>query len=902
MPFRRLECCLVLFLASVASYGQEYGSVSGVVTDSSGAPLPGVSVSITSPALPQGRQTETGSGGRYQFQNLPAAEYTVGGTLAGLGSASRRALVSVGKDTQVNLSLSATITEEITVTAAVSVIDTKSTEVNFNYRSEEIMRLPLPRTYQGLLTLIPGVADVQGFAGGINAGGSRQDNVFLVDGANVTNPYFGNLGIETNGLDIKDFSVMKAGYAPEFGRSAGAVTNAITKSGTNEFQGAVVFEYQPKEFFAESRTGVDEDLDRQSGAFSLGGPLLRDRLFGYASGLFARSERTDRVNLIGPVPDQQISANELFGKLTFAPTSAQLVEIGYRHKPTENLFAGVGSNETPSVATNIEGTDRIATVHWNWTVTSKTFLEAKYVDSENASDTVAVTQLGDRGVFVPANIAQMGYFSDPTIRLRDGNLGGFIGGASLARNQQDYASREAKLSVSQFFDFGRTAHQVKAGGGWSEGSEELLRVSNAWGSLRRVQNNTQFEARFYPDQPSQLGTGTTYSIYLQDQIQIGQRWVLNVGALANRDVFSQTTDAKRTFLEFGFSDEIQPRIGFTYNLRPNTSDKLYVHYGRYYLLDQKSTARSLAPRRLFENIALFNATTGALISERADPATVAKNISPDIEPTYSNEYLVGYATPLGRLWSIDSYFMYRTSENFIEDFPQTPPASNFIYDNIPVYRNYYALTMNLKRAFTDRWMFETNYTWSRLYGTYDQDYFAAYGGLFTPIFNTSSGLFDTPPLSLFNYQSGPLATDRTHVFKALGSCEVVRNLTLGSVVRVQSGTPWNRRGVDYSGRHLVNLESPGANRGPVQTNVDVLASYRIPVGGRFGVTLEARVFNLFDQQTAIIIDPRSDLGGRIRLTAPPWFREPTANPNPNYGKGLFYATPRRWATMVRVNF
>lgn len=910
---RSLRNAVFLFVCTLvasAALAQEHGSISGTVKDNTGSPLPGVSVRVTGPVLPQGRQAETDSAGRFLFDNLPPSTYTVTADLAGLGTATRRTQVVVARDTQLELALSPSVTEEITVTAASPAVDMKSTEVNFNYGAEEIQNLPLPRSYAGLLQLVPGAAESETFAGGVNAGGSRQDNQFLVDGANVTNPYFGYLGIETNELDIKDFNVKRAGYAPEFGRAAGVVTNAVTKSGTNELDGAVRFEYQPKEFRAESKHGgADETLDRAIPAFSIGGPLMRDRIFGYASGRFFRGGRTDRTNWVGPVPDQDISSDELFGKITASPTASHFVELGYRNKPNEDNFAGIGSDESPSVATNVEGEDTITTAHWSWTITDKTFTEAKWVRSKNESGSVAVTQLGGRGTFDPRNLSRMGYVFDPNLPLPNhptaGRKGGYVGGSSLAVNEAAYETGELKVGLTQLFDLGPTGHEVKVGAGYQEGSEELTRISNAWGSITLVQRNTQYQAVYYPDQPTQVGTGATYSLYVQDRITIGDRWVVNAGILANRDVFSQTTDKKRTFLEFGFSDEIQPRLGFTFALRPTMGDKLYANYGRYYNMDQKSTARSLAPRRLYTSVALFDATTGALISDRPNPATVAKNIAPDIDPTYTDEYLAGYATPLGRLWSVDVFGMYRTTKDFIEDFPQTLPASSFIYDNIPNYRKYYAVTLNVKRGFSNRWNLESNYTWSRLYGNYDQDYFAAYGslGLDGAIFNTSSGLFDGPG-SFFDdpNQDGPLTMDRTHVFKLHGSYQLFNSFTIGSYLRVQSGTPWNARGRDWNNRYLVYLEPAGEHRNPTWTNVDLLASYRLPSFGRFSATLEGRVLNLFDQQTRLATDPRVDLGGRIRLTQPPWIEQPTANPNPNFGGGLFYASPRRYVATIRVDF
>ena len=94
--------------------------------------------------------------------------------------------------------------ESVAVTAATPRVDLRSTEVNFNFSKELIESLPLQRTYAGLFQLVPGVAENNSFAP--NGGGSRQDNTYLLDGVNITNPGFGYLSTEVNEFDIQEFT------------------------------------------------------------------------------------------------------------------------------------------------------------------------------------------------------------------------------------------------------------------------------------------------------------------------------------------------------------------------------------------------------------------------------------------------------------------------------------------------------------------------------------------------------------------------------------------------------------------------------------------------------------------------------------------------------------------------
>src|SRR6185295_606153 len=110
--------------------------------------------------------------------------------------------------------------------------------------------LPLERSYRGLFQLVPGLADNRTVIGP-SAGGSRQDNTYLLDGVNITNPGFGYLSTEVNQLDIVEFNVKRGGISAEFGRASGIVTNAVSRSGTNRLSGVGRIDWSPQEFIGD---------------------------------------------------------------------------------------------------------------------------------------------------------------------------------------------------------------------------------------------------------------------------------------------------------------------------------------------------------------------------------------------------------------------------------------------------------------------------------------------------------------------------------------------------------------------------------------------------------------------------------------------------------------------------
>lgn len=906
--FRGLAIVLAIVLGMGGSlFAADTGTVSGLVFDQGGQPLAGATVKIAGDRLPAGRTAQTDSNGAYNFQALLPGQYTVEVTQTGGAVAARAVIVEVDKDTQVDLVLGMSVKEDVQVSAAAPTVDLKNTEVNFNYTAETIESLPLARTYAGLFQLIPGVAENDSFAPA--AGGSRQDNTYLIDGVNITNPGFGSLSTEVNEFDIVEFNVKRAGISAEFGRSSGFVANAVTRSGTNRFAGGLRFEAIPTAWIAKANQLVSNPTDRYVTSGAIGGPILMNRIFFYASGQVRRETTGDRRNNFGELPDRKVKTQEVFGKITATPSNQHFFNGAYRHRPSKTEYGNIGVNDSPALGTHSEGTNRVANGSWNFFPDSRTAVEVKYLRLDQPDETVAVTDLGFLPAFDVNNLAKMGNFFDPKLNAR-------VGGASQRWSSQSYDRTEVKGSVSRFLDFAKAQHQLKAGFSWEDTTEDLTRLSNGWGTLSLVQNNTQIQARYYPVQPSQLSKSRTYSIFVQDDITITQRLVVNAGLLLTRDEFAQQLDTKNTFMTFGFGDEVQPRIGVNYNLRKGAGDKIYGSFGNYINLEQKSSARSLAPKNLYLNEALFDATTGRLISDTVLSNSTNKVIDPDVKPPYFNEYVLGYATPLMKYWSLDVFFMFRDGGNFIEDAVHTLPASNFIYVNLPAAeRRYRALTMELNRQFHDKWSLNVSYAWSKFYGNAELDGTGSNGTTNDGTqYNTSSFLQDGPGIFVEDaFRWGPLNQDRPHVFKVLGTYAPVERVTLGGNLRVQSGTPYAAMGQDWYGGYRRFLEPSGSRRNDTWTNVDLLAAYRLPLTARANVTLEARVLNVFDAQTALFRDTRQYLDGRIRsFTSPPpagcfscytdLMVQGTTQPNPLFGTPTDYADPRRLLLTARLAF
>src|SRR6185312_5588220 len=377
---RGISFCLLVVLVSIASivslagaaFAAETGSISGVVRSADGAGMSGVTVTVKGPYLPAGRTVVADADGTFSFQRLPPGKYDVAAELSGLGNVSRPALVELDKDTQLEPSLKPTLQGEITVSAAQPTIDVKSTEAQVNFTAQRIEELPIPRSYSGLFQLAPGVSQNGRLAP--NAGGSRLDNTFLVDGINVTNPDFGDIFPDITELDISEVSIVRGGISAEFGRSGGMVVNAITRAGTNKFGGEARYEYQPSSFVSSNKNStVKNTNDQDFAGISLGGPLVSDHFWFYGSASRPRVTTTDRVNNLGSVPDEKLVTKEYFGKLTANPTEQHFLTVGLRRRDRTDDNTNITSTSSPTVGSNDFKNVSLGTFTWTWTLSADSF-------------------------------------------------------------------------------------------------------------------------------------------------------------------------------------------------------------------------------------------------------------------------------------------------------------------------------------------------------------------------------------------------------------------------------------------------------------------------------------------------------------------------------------------------
>ncbi|MFI5197260.1 MAG: carboxypeptidase regulatory-like domain-containing protein [Thermoanaerobaculia bacterium] len=905
----RIFLSLVLLTVATAARAQETGSISGHVTDSTGLAVPGATVKVSGPQLPAGRTSVTTASGGYNFQRLLPGSYKVEAALQGLGNAASTATVSVDKDTQVALKLISRTATEVVVTAEAIQVDKKSAEVGTSYSSREIKELPLARTYSGLLQLVPGAPDptVAGTIVGVSiAGGTRQDSKYEVDGVDITNPGYGTLNIQTNDIDIVDFDVKLGGISAEFGRTSGAMINAVTKSGTNDYHGVARFEAVPATFIAnQTGTTTTQKIDSYTGAAGLGFPLVKDTLFGYVSGRYFSSTASGQSSLYGTQPDTKTQNQDYFGKVTGNLGSALLVNASVRALPTKTTNSFNSLDDAATAGYNTDVTNWVGNATASWFLSNNSFLEAKYIHlTENDTSQAQTVVPSQPGIIDPKNLGAFGAYADPA------RSSGNSGIAEFADTGDSYKRDEIRLSASQFLDLGPTQHQIKVGGAYENDDYTLVRQTNGWGSFvfatcpkgvcdPNGSVTGTIRARYYTLQPTQTGKGRTYSAFLQDNVT-WSRLSVNLGVLVNKDDFAQVAlDGTRyNFMTFNWDQEIQPRLGVAYNSDLMSGDKFYGSYGRYANLDQKSTSRSFAPFRIRQDYAYFSGTTGAFLGNQVRGSSSGKLIPSDLKPPYYDELMAGYEAPIANVLSANVYYQYRSLHQAFEDRPIDPNNYNGAFEaaNIPgaskIYRGY---TLELNKRLADRWAASLSYTYSQLTGNFDEDY-----GI--ELFNTSSILEDGPGVnSAEPNRYGTLSNDRPHILKAFATYDTPFGITLGGYYRYQSGTPWQATGVDaVSGGALRYLEPAGSRRLPGWSNFDLLAAYNFRFGGAYNLRLEGRVLNVFNTQAPLTVNREEYLDPYVDGNPPATLGpQGTTRPNPLFGQYTSYSQPRRFmATLI----
>lgn len=273
------------------------GAVVGKLLTDPGQRLDNATVTVRNPSTGFVRSVRAEANGSYRIPLLPVGTYELEVAVAG-GAPTRVGQINVGlgSATTVNVPVSGVSTlgaVEVRAPQVVSMVDVKSTESATNITREELSRLPVDRDITAVALLAPGAVKGKGSLGGqgISFGGSSvAENTVYINGLNVTD-FYNRVGFSSVPFGFyQEFQVKTGGYSVEFGRSTGGVINAVTRSGSNDFQAGAQLVFEPRAWQSQARdrytadgsryiTASRDDYSRSALNVFASGALVQDKLF-----------------------------------------------------------------------------------------------------------------------------------------------------------------------------------------------------------------------------------------------------------------------------------------------------------------------------------------------------------------------------------------------------------------------------------------------------------------------------------------------------------------------------------------------------------------------------------------------------------------------------------------------
>lgn len=504
----------VLGLLAVPVFGATYGTIAVTATDNTGAVLPGVTLEATSPVQIGTRTAVTDAKGQAILSGLVPGKYTVKASLSGFQVSTSTAAVEQNATTDLTVKLATeAVSESITVTAEAPLVDTTRATISEHVTLQEVESLPVGRDYKAYAQLVPGVnvvpnqggndtpVDPAGKGGnnysdrsteGSGVGGKvgSTDNVYYIDGLNVTDMGNGRGTMTFNNEVILEQEIVTSGVPAEFAGGKGYVGNVVTKSGGNEFSGSLNYYLQNANMYEGYKTDHDwlfqPKEEKYDAALTLGGPIVRDRAWFFVSGQLRKN--TDEVEVAatssatpGTTTEWLNDRKNYFGKLTLKATDNTTVIGQFFSDPREQGADGNRSATTvPGRYITIEDTPRTATASVQHLFGSSIVLEGRYGSfKEEYNQFPQHPELGIQNTLRIAATCPAG--ADPARCASLTTYQRSLGGASTFFEQIQKRD-QADLNSSFFFNAAGT-HTLKVGVQYTKLQDQTTSSFNGGSSM-----------------------------------------------------------------------------------------------------------------------------------------------------------------------------------------------------------------------------------------------------------------------------------------------------------------------------------------------------------------------------------------------------------------------------------
>jgi hypothetical protein len=660
---------------------------------------PGAEVTVNNPDTGFSRTVVAGDDGSFRFPYLPVGNYSLdaqheGDTIA----QSIPVTVNLGRTTVVN----AGAMDEIQVVASrtQNIIDVTSTESSTNLSQQELARLPVDRDLVSVATLATGVN--KGEFDGISFGGSSvAENAVYINGLNVTD-FYRRIGYSSVPYAFyKQFQVKTGGYSVEYGRTTGGVINAVTRSGTNEFEYGVEAVWEPSFLQGDGDDHYDADgnpeyiasfdeYDRQSLNLYAGGPIIRDKLFFFAMYEARRYEPVNTSNS-GNEINEEVSDDGFWGaKVDWQINDSNLLEL-LAFSDENSAATDVFDFSPDGVRGDFQNTEYFDNGGVNWSATYTSYL----------TDNLSVRAMYGENERQSAQYSPNDIDCNRIRDLRDIPESGDIGCTSASSVIARVDDREQMRLDFQWtlgdhrFRFG-VDHEVNTSDHLQHypGPDSLLyeiRDTDPGAILDNggvVPPGVTAYVRTRTNEVDGEFESTNLAFYLEDSWQITDNFVLDAGL--RLDEFDNKNSDGDSYIEI--DDMVAPRLGFAWDMKGDGRSKVFGNVGRYFL--PVSNVINIKQAGGFADVRTFYAFDGLedfeyagatyqrpILGDQIGPVDDSQGdgsvgdlrgeVDADMDPVYQDEFILGYQSMITDQWSWGVRGIYRELHNAIDDIEIT---------------------------------------------------------------------------------------------------------------------------------------------------------------------------------------------------------------------------------------
>jgi hypothetical protein len=609
---KRFVCFLSLLLLGVPAFAQTTATINGTAA-TNGTALPGVTVTIASPAMQGTRTAVTGAAGGYTFNGVPPGSYTVTFDLQGMQTVTKKVSVGVSQVGTADADLKvASVSEAITVTAsAPSVLETPTISANMSGKTMET--LPIQnRTPMTTAALAPGVNTNTPSANQLSISGSPgYDNTVMVNGVVITEEIREQqlpLYIEDA---IQETTVLTGAISAEYGRFTGGVVNSITKSGGNEFSGSLRDQISSPRWTSRTPLQITNNtlvrhFYNKFYTATLGGFILRDKLWFFTAG---RKTKSDTPGSLRVIPGSGGFSNSFDttgtdkryeGKLTAQPFANHNLTFSYlKDNAVTQDQPFTGTSYDLAQLSNRTDPINFKTIHYNGVITNNLLLEGSWSKLFNGVAWGNGSQFTDfvRGTIVRNRGDANARYNSPTFcgvcdrETRNNDSWGLKSNYFIST--KGWGNQNIVAGVEDFREH-RHANNYQSGSNFRFFVNSVTYSNGVFYPVINPAPKDKTTGSFFfwtPIFSSQQGESSleTQSAFVNDRWELNDRWSFSVGLRYDKN---HTVNADQNLN--ANDGKLAPRLSATYNVTPNGAHRVTASYSKYVtrVADGVSTANA----------------------------------------------------------------------------------------------------------------------------------------------------------------------------------------------------------------------------------------------------------------------------------------------------------------------